>query len=74
MRRNRAPLYGRRFCGNTHKLEVHDLDREDSRESGCQIDEIIAHDHAITFDPDTLASANSEGYDICAKCIGNTVR
>ena len=28
--------------GGTRKMEVHDLDQEDTRPSGCQIDEIIA--------------------------------
>ncbi len=74
MRRHYAPLYGRRFCGNSNKMEVHDLDNEDERASGCQIDEIIAHNHAVAFDPDTLQKAHAEGYDNCAKCMEGSTR
>jgi hypothetical protein len=73
-RRYGAPLHGNRYCGNTKKKEVHDLDNEDTRRSGCQIDEIIDADHAITFNPDSLTQAHSEGYDNCAKCIGDSKR
>ena len=73
-RRPGPPTHGRRFVGNTSEKEVHDLDHEDTRPSGCQIDEIIAARHARTFDPDTLAQARSEGYDPCAKCIGGSQR
>jgi hypothetical protein len=41
-RRPGSPLYGNEYCGNTNTMEVHDLDNEDTRPSGCQIDEIIA--------------------------------
>lgn len=60
-RRYGPPLYGNRYCGNTNKMEVHDLDDEDTSESGCQIDEIIEAEHAKAFDPDTLKQAHSEG-------------
>jgi hypothetical protein len=73
-RRYGSPLYGNRFCGNTNKTEVHDLDNEDKSASGCQIDEIIRAGHAKTFSPDTLAQAHSEHYDNCAKCIGGSHR
>lgn len=73
-RRPGSPTYGRRFVGNTNSLEVHDLDREDTRPSGCQIDEIIAAGHARTFQPDALATAIGAGYDRCAKCIGGSTR
>ena len=73
-RRYAYPLYGKQFCGNTNKMEVHDLDREDASASGCQIDEIIRAGHAKAFAPDTLAQAHSEGYDNCAKCIGGSRR
>ena len=68
------PLYGKRYCGNTNKMEVHDLDYEDVSPSGCQIDEIIAAGHAKTFTPDTLGQARSEGYDNCSYCIGGSTR
>ncbi|HJN14330.1 MAG TPA: hypothetical protein QGH10_02505 [Armatimonadota bacterium] len=73
-RRPGSPTFGRRFVGNTNKMEVHDLDREDTRASGCQIDEIIRAKHARIFNPDTLAQAHKSGYDNCAKCIGNSTR
>ena len=73
-RRQGFPLYGSRFCGNNHKMEVHDLDNEDKSLSGCQIDEIIASGHTKTFSPDNLEQAHKEGYDNCAKCIGGSRR
>ena len=73
-RRPGSPLYGNEYCGNTNTMEVHDLDNEDTSPSGCQIDEIIAAEHARTFDPDTLEQAHMEGYDNCAYCIGGSRR
>ena len=73
-RREGYPLYGNRFCGNTNKMEVHDLDNEDTRLSGCQINEIILANHAVTFNPDTLAQAHKEGFDNCDYCIGGSTR
>jgi len=73
-RRYGAPLNGNRFCGNTNTMEVHDLDKEDTSENGCQINEIVTAGHAVIFNPDTLAQARSEGYDNCAKCIGGSTR
>jgi hypothetical protein len=57
-RRFGSPLYGNQFCGNTDKKEVHDLDKEDAKR----------------FSPDTLAQAHAEGFDNCAKCIGESRR
>lgn len=73
-RRYAYPPYGKQFCRNTKKMEVHDLDREDASSSGCQINEIIRSRHAKAFMPDTLAQAYSEGFDNCAKCIGGSRR
>ena len=73
-RRPGYPLYGKRFCGNTNKMEVHDLDNEDTSPFGCQINEIIAAGHARTFTPDALEQAHKEGYDNCAYCIGESMR
>ena len=74
MRRDNAPLYNKRFVGNTEKKEVHDLDYEKTGKNECQIDEIIRAQHARTFDPDTLDQATREGYDNCAYCIGGSKR
>jgi hypothetical protein len=73
-RRPGSPLYGKRYCGNTNKMEVHDLDNEKTSPSECQIDEIIAAEHAKAFDPDTLDQAHKEGYDNCASCKGGSRR
>jgi len=73
-RRYDAPTYGNRYVGNSSKMEVHDLDNEQTGPSECQIDEIIAAGHAVTFQPDTLAQAKSEGYDPCAKCLSGSTR
>ncbi len=76
MRRQGAPTYGRRFVGNTNpdKKEVHDLDNEKTGENECQINEIIAANHAKIFNPDTLQQAHNEVYDNCAHCIGGSTR
>lgn len=73
-RRQGSPTWGRRFVGNTNKKEVHDLDNEKTGPNECQIDEIIAADHARIFSPDTLEQARKEGYDNCAYCIGESKR
>lgn len=73
-RRPGPPTYGKRFVGNTNKLEVHDLDNEQTGANECQIDEIISAGHAVTFSPDSLAQAHSEGYDNGAYCIGGSRR
>jgi hypothetical protein len=62
---------GKRYLGNTRKMEVHDLQNEKTQ---CQINEIINAGHAVGFNPDTLAQARSEGYDNCAYCIGSSQR
>ncbi len=73
-RRQGPPTYGKRFVGNTNKREVHDLDNEQTGANECQIDEIISAGHAVTFSPDSLAQAHSEGYDNGAHCIGGSRR
>jgi hypothetical protein len=72
MRRTQFP--GKRYLGNRNKKEVHDLDQEDVSASGCQIDEFIRAEHAVTFYPDTLGEAHMRGYDNCAKCLGGSLR
>jgi hypothetical protein len=74
MRRYGPPTYGKRYVGNTNTKEVHDLDNEQTGTNECQIDEIIAAGHAITFNPDSLAQAHSEGYDNGKYCIGGSTR
>jgi hypothetical protein len=63
----------KRYLGNSDPdhLEVHDLENENTN---CQIEEIIAAGDAVTFSPDTLAQARSEGYDDCAYCLGGSAR
>ena len=65
-------MNGERYLGNTSKLEVHDLDNEDTVGNGCQIDEIIRAGHDKPFS--TLVAAHDVGYDNCAKCVGNSQR
>lgn len=57
------------YLGNTNHDEVHSLPNETSN---CQINEIIAAGHAVTFSPDTKAQAHADGFDNCAYCIGNS--
>ena len=63
-----------KYLGNTNNKEVHDLDQEDNSGNGCQINNFIRANHAVTFKPDTLAEAHNQGYDNCAKCLGGSVR
>jgi fido (protein-threonine AMPylation protein) len=70
-RRQGYPTYGKRFVGNTNHKEVHDLDNETVQ---CQIDEIIQAGHAVTFNPDTLQQAHSQGYDNGKYCLGRSTR
>ena len=65
---------GKRFLGNKNKMEVHDLTKEDKNPNGCQINEFLTAGHGVSFVPDTLEQAHSEGYDNCAKCIGGSTR
>jgi hypothetical protein len=71
-RRYKGNMNGEQFCGNKNKMEVHELDREDTSQSGCQIDEIIRAGHDKPFM--TLASAHAQGFDNCAKCLGGSRR
>ena len=63
-----------RYLGNTNTKEVHDLRNEDTRASGCQVDEILRAGHGVYFIPDSLTQARSEGYDPCAKCLSGSTR
>ena len=73
-RRPGAPTYGKRFVGNSNKKEVHDLDNEKTGPNQCQINEIIRAGHAVTFSPDTLSQAHSQGSDNCRYCLGSSLR
>jgi hypothetical protein len=59
------------YLGNTNTREVHDLRMETNN---CQVNEFIRAGHAVTFSPDTLAQARSEGYDNCHYCLGSSSR
>lgn len=63
-----------RFLGNKNHMEVHDTTKEDTSQSGCQIDEFLQAGNGVYFIPDSLNQAHSEGYDNCAKCIGESNR
>jgi hypothetical protein len=59
------------YLGNRWTKEVHDLRKETGN---CQVSEIIRAGNAVTFSPDSLAQARSEGYDNCAWCLGDSTR
>lgn len=61
----------KQYLGNTNTTEVHDLNNE---KTNCQINEIIAAGHAVTFTPDTLAQAKAESFDPCANCLTGSTR
>jgi len=71
-RRKGPPTEGRRYVGNSNKMEVHDLDNEKTGANECQIDDIIAAGHQVLFEPDTLDEAHRQGYDNCHHCIGKS--
>lgn len=66
-RRPGYPLYGKRYCGNIKTKEVHDLDYLNSK---CKINHIVSSGLAVTFYPDTLSQAYTEGYRDCKFCLG----
>ena len=68
-RRHRGNMNGERYLGNTDKMEVHDLDNENTN---CQIDEIIAAGHDKPFN--SLSEAHRAGYDNCKYCLGDSTR
>jgi hypothetical protein len=70
----RYQFYGKRYCGNTNKMEVHDFNYEDRRQFACQMDDTIASGQAKSFAPDTLEQAHKEGYHCCVFCIGTIIR
>jgi hypothetical protein len=70
----RYQFYGKIYCGNTNKMEVHDLNYEDRRQFACRIEEIIASGHAKSFTPDTLEQAREEGYKNCTYYIGMSTK
>lgn len=69
MRRHEGNMNGERYCGNTNKMEVHDLDNE---KTNCQIDEIIRAGHDRPFT--ALSAAHVAGYDNCHWCLGGSRR
>ena len=69
-RRPDFPLYGKKYCGDRAKKEVHDLDHEDTGPEGCHVDRIIDAGQARGFVPDTLEQAGNEGFKNCPKCLG----
>ena len=70
-RRYRGRMNGERYLANTSptKREVHDLDNEKTK---CQINEIIAANHDKPYN--SQQTANADGYDNCAHCIGGSTR
>lgn len=68
-RRYTGHMNGERYCGNTDKKEVHDLDNE---KTNCQIDEIIDAGHDKPYG--SLSAAHAAGYDNCAYCLGGSTR
>lgn len=58
-----------RYLGNDHTKEVHDLIAEKTE---CQVDEIIANNQAVRFDPDTLEQAHREGFRSGPGCLARS--
>lgn len=73
-RRYSGNMNGERYIANTSpsKKEVHDLDNEKTGANQCQINEIIAAGNDKPYH--SQYSANADGYDNCAYCIGGSMR
>jgi hypothetical protein len=73
-RRHTGNMNGERYLANKSpsKKEVHDLDNEKTGANQCQIDEIIKAKNDKPYT--SLAAANTDGYDNCAYCVGNSKR
>lgn len=71
-RRWNGHMSGERYLGNIAKKEVHDLDKEDTSGSGCQINEIIKAGHDRPYQ--SLDAAHAAGFDNCAKCLTGSRR
>jgi hypothetical protein len=73
-RRYRGNMNGERYLANrsASKREVHDLDNEKTGKNECQIDEIINAGNDKPYN--SQSSANADGFDNCAYCIGNSKR
>jgi len=59
---------GERYLGNTNKMEVHDLDNEQTGRHECQIDEIIDAGHERPYS--SQSAAEDAGFNNCVWCIG----
>lgn len=69
-RRWKGNMSGEQYLANkSDKKEVHDLDNEKTK---CQIDEIIEAKNDKPYTSQT--TANDDGYDNCAHCIGDSTR
>ena len=65
-------MSGQRFLVNANpdKLEVHDLDNEQTAANQCQIDEIIRSGKDRPYK--TLEAAHADGYDNCRWCLSGS--
>lgn len=74
MRQYTGNMNGERYLANTSpsKKEVHDLDNEDTKKTGCQIDEIIEAKHDKPYT--SKSTANADGYDDCDKCLTGSTK
>lgn len=65
-RRFNSPYFGKRYLANTNTNQVHDLDKEDTSENGCQINE-IKKEHIKMYD--YHFEATKDGFEDCDKCL-----
>jgi hypothetical protein len=66
-RRNTGKMKGEQYLANTNKMEVHNLDNE---QTDCEIDKIMKAGHEKPYK--SQKAANDDGYDNCAHCIGGS--
>lgn len=71
-RRYSGNMNGERYLGNRNKMELHDLDNEQTGPNGCQIDEIIAAGHDVPFN--SPQEAKAAGFDRGHYCLGGSLR
>lgn len=57
----------RTLLGDLRTMELHDLSNEKPR---CRLDLVLAEGYAVTFSPDSLRQAHTEGFTDCPYCLG----
>jgi len=63
---NQRPTEGR-LIGNKHTKEIHNLEKENTKGNGCQIDKFIKSGHGTTVT--NAEPLLKKDWSLCAKCF-----